>query len=838
MSIRYKIMLPILPLLLVVGLGGYWLLVGQFDELRHSFAGMLVGNVAKSVELNTRNASVRALEEAALFSRLPGVVAAFETARTGDMDDEADPAAQQAREQLRRSLAASLKGYKEIVGDKLQLHFHLPNGRSLARMWREKQAKRGGKWVDISDDISGFRQTVLDVNRDGKPRQGIEPGRGGFAIRGVAPVLDSAGNRLGSVEVLKSYGDVLRPLEQEKGQFFTIYMDVALLPTTTNLQDPEKYPVLDKAFVRVAGKKSEALDKAITAADLRRALTDGFYDLAGDFALSFTPVRDYQGRPIGVLALAQDISLQNRILDGATLLVVGIFAAAVLIPFLFIVGVLPFTVCRPLARIRRFADQVAKGDLTEFTGKVPNDEIGDIQRSVAQIPVNLSGLIGNCEDISEQVRRGRLTARGDETRYEGAFAQLVRSMNILADTFVSTFDVLPFPVFTIDPGHTLLYANGKTREAAGTDKPLVGRKCSEVFKTAMCGTKNCLCTKAMNALQSSSCSAKADLDCGERDIRGYAIPLAVENGRAGGALEVVMDETEVLGTQRRIVEAAERARNLSLRMATATGQLSGRVDEAMNGASDQAARATETATAMEQMNASVGEVARNVNRAAQNAEQTERKAMEGHEIVDEVTGSINQVRTMASRLKDNMNGLGSQAEDIGRVMTVITDIADQTNLLALNAAIEAARAGEAGRGFAVVADEVRKLAEKTMTATTEVGDTIGAIQSGTRQNMKETDKVAEVVQNCSALAENAGDALVEIVSLSKGASEQIQEIALAAEEQSATSEHITRGTDEMHRISQSTSDAMDESAQACAELTDIVRELNELIEGLSTGATQ
>ena len=64
------------------------------------------------------------------------------------------------------------------------------------------------------------------------------------------------------------------------------------------------------------------------------------------------------------------------------------------------------------------------------------------------------------------------------------------------------------------------------------------------------------------------------------------------------------------------------------------------------------------------------------------------------------------------------------AEGIGRIMNVISDIADQTNLLALNAAIEAARAGDAGRGFAVVADEVRKLAEKTMTATKEVGDAI------------------------------------------------------------------------------------------------------------------
>ena len=833
MSIKYKILLPIIPLVLVVGLGGYLLLVGQFGTLRESFAEMIVGGVARTVELNTESASLKALEEAALFSRMPEVVAAFETASLGDVTDENDAMAQQAREELRRTLKPVLKGYKDVAGGKLRLHFHLPSGRSLARMWRDKQAKRKGQWVDVSDDLSGFRQTVVDINRDGKPRQGIEPGRGGFAIRGLAPVVDGAGKRLGSVEVLKSYGDVFKPLEKQEGQFFSLYMDAALLPTTTGLQDPEKYPVLDKAFVRVAGKRNEVLDGTISVAGLKRGIKETFYALAGDYAMSYLPVKDYQGRPIGVIVLAQDISLQNGILDGATMLVVGIFAAAFLIPVLAIMVVLPLVVFRPLARISRFAGQVAGGDLSAETGSISNDEIGDIHRSVGRIPECLKGLIEDCGNISAEVRRGVFKARGDETKYEGAYAQLVRSMNTLANTFVATFDALPFPVFTINRDHALLYANKITGSFAKASGPLEGGQCSRVFGTEICSTRDCICTRAMKSLKGESGSTRASLDSGDKSIRGYAIPLGVKNGVAEGALEVVMDETDILSTQKRIVEAAERARSLSQRMAAASSQLSAQVDEAMAGAREQAERATETATAMDQMNGTVAEVARNAHHAANNAEQTETQAQEGHAIVNEVSASINQVSTMASKLKDNMNDLGRQAEDIGRVMTVITDIADQTNLLALNAAIEAARAGEAGRGFAVVADEVRKLAEKTMTATTEVGASIGAIQGGTRQNIKETDGVAEVVQTCSSLAENAGASLSEIVSLSKNSSEQIQEIALAAEEQSAASEQIAQATEDMHRISQVTSQAMTESSNACAELTDIVHELNDLIEGLN-----
>ena len=109
--------------------------------------------------------------------------------------------------------------------------------------------------------------------------------------------------------------------------------------------------------------------------------------------------------------------------------------------------------------------------------------------------------------------------------------------------------------------------------------------------------------------------------------------------------------------------------------------------------------------------------------------------------------------------------LGKQAQGIGQILNVISDIADQTNLLALNAAIEAARAGEAGRGFAVVADEVRKLAEKTMTATGEVGEAIRNIQVGTQKNMSNVEQSVQAVVSATALADKSGNALVDIVNL-------------------------------------------------------------------------
>jgi len=201
-----------------------------------------------------------------------------------------------------------------------------------------------------------------------------------------------------------------------------------------------------------------------------------------------------------------------------------------------------------------------------------------------------------------------------------------------------------------------------------------------------------------------------------------------------------------------------------------------------------------------------------------------------------VVAGIGEVEEQAKALKLDMNELGRQAEGIGQIMNVISDIADQTNLLALNAAIEAARAGDAGRGFAVVADEVRKLAEKTMSATTEVGEAIRGIQEGTRRNVAGVDRSVATIEEATTLAHQSGRALGEIVNLVEAASDQVRSIATASEQQSSASEEINRSIEEISSISSETSDAMGQAAHAVNELANQSQILRNLIHGLQDQA--
>ena len=235
---------------------------------------------------------------------------------------------------------------------------------------------------------------------------------------------------------------------------------------------------------------------------------------------------------------------------------------------------------------------------------------------------------------------------------------------------------------------------------------------------------------------------------------------------------------------------------------------------------------------MEEMNATVMEVAQSASGAAELAEQAKRKAQDGARLVDEVVANIRQINTRAEALKVDMGELGKQAEGIGAIMNVISDIADQTNLLALNAAIEAARAGDAGRGFAVVADEVRKLAEKTMTATNEVGAYIKAVQDSARKNIEGTEATTQAIEASTATAGKSGEALREIVGMVDRTADQVRSIATASEEQSAASEEISHTTEDINRIASETAEAMNQSAHAVSDLSRLAQELKRIISNM------
>ena len=278
-----------------------------------------------------------------------------------------------------------------------------------------------------------------------------------------------------------------------------------------------------------------------------------------------------------------------------------------------------------------------------------------------------------------------------------------------------------------------------------------------------------------------------------------------------------------------LLDAATQLEGVVNVIASASEELSAQIEQSSQGAEQQAHRIADTATAVEEMNATVIEVAKNAGAGANLSASTQSKAKEGDDVTTKCRRAMDEVQAETIGLKTNMDTLSVHAQAINEIMTVISDIADQTNLLALNAAIEAARAGEAGRGFAVVADEVRKLAEKTMSSTQDVGKAIQAIQESSKEGVRRMDQAVGKVNLAADLAEQCGAALTEILSLAEQTADQVRSIATASEEQSASSEEIARSVEHVNTIASETSQAMGEASKAVSELAAQAQNLARII---------
>jgi methyl-accepting chemotaxis protein len=212
-------------------------------------------------------------------------------------------------------------------------------------------------------------------------------------------------------------------------------------------------------------------------------------------------------------------------------------------------------------------------------------------------------------------------------------------------------------------------------------------------------------------------------------------------------------------------------------------ELSASSEQVSQGATEQAASAEEASASMEQM-------ASNIKQNADNAAQTEKIARQ----------SSKDAEASGEAVERAVVAMQTIAEKIG----IVQEIARQTDLLALNAAVEAARAGEHGKGFAVVASEVRKLAERSQTASAEIGavstDTVKAAQQAGEMLTRlvpDIRKTAELVSEISAACREQDIGAAQINEAIQQLDKVTQQNAGASEQMSATSEELASQAEEL-----------------------------------------
>jgi methyl-accepting chemotaxis protein len=282
----------------------------------------------------------------------------------------------------------------------------------------------------------------------------------------------------------------------------------------------------------------------------------------------------------------------------------------------------------------------------------------------------------------------------------------------------------------------------------------------------------------------------------------------------------------LIGKFRSIIMDTTRA---STNISDAANSLSASSIQVSKSSAEQADAAASIAATFEEISVSVSETASNMHLVGEIADKQSAGVSSALGVMSALVQNVNGIATLIRQSDTSVELLDESSKKIGGIIQVIKDVADQTNLLALNAAIEAARAGEQGRGFAVVADEVRKLAERTSTATMEIGALIDDIQSHVSGTVTGMQKANTQVADTLELVGKTETALHAIGEGSHEVDNHVKVIAEAIREQDSAIQQIAVNLEKIAQMAEENSGASTSSSATAAHLNDLADDLRQSV---------
>ena len=357
MSVKYKIILIVSSILLVTFILGYYFVYANFlsiienDRLRINSEMTLKWQVKGKEIIDRYHKLVQiyediALNQAAFYTKDKTVLNAYNIANQGDLFDPYDESTKKARAILKNYFKDNLDGIADFSKfEKFRLHFHTKNIRSLARVWLDNwQAIVNGEKVDITDNISEFRNTIKKVIETKDFVSGIEIGKEGLVVRGVCPINNAQGEYQGSVEFLCPLSKVIKNLASGSDVNYAVY---SYKKFVERLNDKELYSIIDDKYIRVSSTKNKLFSKNVTSDLLDNIANNITHSLRGDNYFTGIKIVDFSGKAVGVLLVAINVEndviynnkeqekISNRVDRFKFVLAIGCVISFVFIVFLF-----------------------------------------------------------------------------------------------------------------------------------------------------------------------------------------------------------------------------------------------------------------------------------------------------------------------------------------------------------------------------------------------------------------------------------------------------------------------------------------------------------------------
>ncbi|HWQ77671.1 MAG TPA: methyl-accepting chemotaxis protein [Anaerovoracaceae bacterium] len=211
----------------------------------------------------------------------------------------------------------------------------------------------------------------------------------------------------------------------------------------------------------------------------------------------------------------------------------------------------------PLALSADCMKRISTGDIPDRIQDDFKGDFNDIKDSLNTCIDAIHRLMDDTDTIIEAVTYGKFDTRADSSPHGGDFRKIIDGINRTVDGLVGHIDRFPSPVLVIDKEFTIQYINRAGSQIIGlTPDQIRGAKCYEHMKAGDCNTEVCACAMSMNEGCEFTGETSARPNGTVMEISYTGIPLRDEYENVIGALEFIVDNTEVVKSMRRTQKQA------------------------------------------------------------------------------------------------------------------------------------------------------------------------------------------------------------------------------------------------------------------------------------------
>ncbi|MBC3805188.1 HAMP domain-containing protein [Acetobacterium fimetarium] len=409
----------------------------------------------------------------------------------------------------------------------------------------------------------------------------------------------------------------------------------------------------------------------------------------------------------------------------------------------------------------------------EYTAEIC-EEFKAIEKSLGQVSKSIGNLVEDAAVLSTAAIEGKLETRADETKFNGAWKELISGMNRILEEIA-----------------------GPTREIADVMNEMSAGNLHVLVKGAYKGE--------FHELKQSVNTTAETLKMVVSKISEITGQIADGNLNIESVEVWHNDFADVSDALNKIVETLN---SLLGDIDDAARQVTAGSNQVSDASQALAQGSTEQASSVQELSAAVAEISDQTKNNAVNANQAK-------DLSTDVQDYAAKGNAQMAEMQNSMSEINKSSNDISKIIKVIDDIAFQTNILALNAAVEAARAGQHGKGFAVVAEEVRTLAARSAEAAQE---TTGLIEGS-----------IDTVKAGTKIADETAAALNEIVEGVVKVTDLVGKIAVDSNEQASGIAQVNMGIEQVAQVVQNNSATAEQSAAASEELSGQAEMLKDMI---------